>query len=292
VTQRDRIVMIVVACAVALGGFYMFALKPKRQEAADMGQQLEQATQRLDAARAQVANGQAAHAKYAANYSNVARLGKAVPTDDDVPSLVYQLDSTAKDSDVDFRSVKLTSGGGASQTPANSAQAAAATQDKAQNNAASQDGKDAGANAAAANSGATPPAGAAPAAPTQTATAGLPPGATVGQAGLNTMPFSFTFEGSFFKLSDFMTRLERYIKATHDDVDVRGRLLMIDGISLSASPKGFPNMKAAISAQAYLLPADQGLYNGASPTGPTAMTAEPATGSGGGAPVAPAAVTP
>jgi hypothetical protein len=288
VTQRDRIVLVVVACALALGAFYMLALKPKRQEAADLGQQLQQATARLDTARAQVAAGDTARVQYAANYSAVARLGKAVPTDDDVASLVYQLDSTAKDSGVDFRSVKLTSGAAATTAPANAAQAAASTQDNAQNKAASQDGKDAGANAAQSNGASA----STPAPATQTATAGLPPGAAVGEAGLNTMPFSFTFEGSFFKLSDFLTRLERYIKASRKSVDVRGRLLLIDGISLNAGTKGFPTMKAAISAQAYLLPADQGLYNGASPQGPSAMTAQPASGSGGGSAVAPAAVTP
>jgi hypothetical protein len=270
----------------------MLALKPKRQDSADLGKQLAQATARLDTARAQVAAGETARVKYATNYSAVARLGKAVPTDDDVPSLVYQLDSTAKDTGVDFRSVKLTSGSGGGPAPANAAQAAAATQDNAQNNAASQDGKDAGANASK-DSGAQPPANPAPAAPTQAATAGLPPGASVGPAGLSTMPFTFSFEGSFFKLSDFLTRLERYVKATRRSVGVRGRLLLVDGISLTAASGGFPSMKAAIAAQAYLLPAEQGLYNGASPQGPTAMTPAPSVSdNGGGSPVPAATVTP
>ena len=185
--------------------------------------------------------------------------------------------------------------------PTSAAQGAAATQDNAQNKAASQDGKDAGVNAAASN-GSQPPAAGAPAAgapaagapadPTQSATAALPPGATVGEAGLNTMPFTFTFEGSFFKLSSFLTKLERYISARRRSVDVRGRLLLVNGISLTAAAKGFPAMKASIAAQAYLLPIDQGLFDGASPTGPSAVTSEPVSDSGGAAPVAPAAVTP
>jgi hypothetical protein len=162
-----------------------------------------------------------------------------------VPSLVYQLDSTAKETGVDFRTVKLSSGSGAAAVPPTSAaQGAAATQDNAQNKAASQDGKDAGVNAAASN-GSQPPAAGAPAAgapaagapadPTQSATAALPPGATVGEAGLNTMPFTFTFQGSFFKLSSFLTKLERYISARRRSVDVRGRLLLVNGISLTAA---------------------------------------------------------
>jgi hypothetical protein len=178
--------------------------------------------------------------------------------------------------------------------PASSAQGAAATQDSSQNKAASQDGKDAGANAAAGSSS-QPPATAAPAAATQSATAALPPGATVGDAGLNTMPFTFTFEGSFFKLSEFLTKLEHYISARRQGVDVRGRLLLVNGISLNAATKGFPKMTASIAAQAYLLPVDQGLYDGASATGPSAVSPEPVSSTAaapGAPPVAPAAVTP
>src|SRR4029453_5945066 len=77
-----------------------------------------------------------------------------------------------------------------------------------------------------------------PAAPTQAATAALPPGAVVGPAGLSTMPFSFSFEGSFFLLADFFTRIDRYIKPRRSSVDVRGRLLLINGISLNAAGSG------------------------------------------------------
>jgi hypothetical protein len=292
VTQRDRIVVMVVIAVVALGGFWMLALKPKRKEATSLGQKVEQAQQRVDAAQAQVTAGEAARARYARNYATVARLGKAVPIDDDVPSLVYQLDSTAKESGVDFRKVKLSANAGAAAAPPTSAaQGAAATQDKAQDKAASQTGEDAGANAAASN-GSQPPAPGAPADPTQSATAALPPGATVGEAGLSTMPFNFTFEGSFFKLSDFLTKLESYISARRRSVDVRGRLLLVNGISLNAASKGFPTMTASIAAQAYLLPVDQGLFDGASPAGPSAVSPEPASDSGSAPPVAPATVTP
>jgi hypothetical protein len=294
VTQRDRIVMMVVIAVVALGGFWMFALKPQRKEAASLGQELAQAQQRVNTARTEVSAGDAARTRYANNYATVARLGKAVPVEDDVPSLIYQLDSTAKETGVDFRTVKLTSGAAAPASAPTAAQGAAATADASSNKAAAQTPQSAGAGAAPSNG--SPAAGSQPppvTAPTQAATAALPPGATVGQAGLSTMPFNFTFEGSFFKLTNFMTKLERYIKASKNNVDVRGRLLMINGFSLAAAPQGFPMMKASVSAQAYLLPVDQGLFNGASPTGPSAVTSEPAVSNAPGAPpVAPAAVTP
>jgi hypothetical protein len=107
------------------------------------------------------------------------------------------------------------------------------------------------------------------------------------------MPFSFTFDGNFFRLSTFLTRLERYISARRRAVDVRGRLLLINGISLTAATSGFPKMTAAIAAQAYLLPADQGLFNGATAQAPAAGAQQPTSSSGGSAsPAAPATVTP
>jgi type II secretory pathway pseudopilin PulG len=292
VTSRDRIVILVVAAAVALGAFWMLALKPKRQEASKLGKQLSTERQRLDTAKSDLQSGQAARSQFSLNYATVARLGKAVPIDDDVPSLVYQLDTTAESSGVDFRSVKLTSGGGtpgASSTTSGNATAAASDQagggqDKQQGDKSAQQGGDQAKPADGATE--TKPAQA-----TQAATAALPPGAVVGPAGLSTMPFSFTFEGSFFRLSDFLTRIERYITPRRQAVDVRGRLLLVNGISLTAAQTGFPKMKASISATAYLLPSGQGLFNGASPQGPDQpATAQPVSGSNPASPAAPATV--
>ena len=53
-------------------------------------------------------------------------------------------------------------------------------------------------------------------------------------------------------------------------------------------------MTASIAAQAYLLPVDQGLFDGASPSGPSAVTPErgATAATAAASPVAPAAVTP
>jgi hypothetical protein len=296
VTTRDRIVILVVAAVAGLAGFYFLALKPKRDEAAKLGRQVSEARDRLDQARSDLAASQAARSTFAANYATVARLGKAVPTDDDVPALVYQLDTTARASGVDFRSVKLTSGAGSPAPPAaNAARGAAASSDQANAQRQGQGSQQNGQQGGQQNGQQGAPQGSAPAAPTQAATAALPPGAVVGPAGLSTMPFSFSFEGSFFRLSDFLARVERYVAARRRRMDVQGRLLLINGISLTAAHSGFPRMKAAISATAYLLPANQGLFNGATPQGPaTPGPAQPAGATPAsavpGAPVAPATV--
>ena len=249
-TQRDRIVVSVLAALALLAAFWFLALAPKRKTAGDLGTKLASAQQQIDQANSSIAGYRAAKATYRSDYATVARLGKAVPTDDDVPSLVYQLESAAKRTGVDFRAVKV-GGSGAAATPA-------------------------------------PPAASAD--PTQAATATLPPGASVGSAGFPTMPFSFTFQGNFFHLSTFFDRLQRFIVAKRKTLLVSGRLLSVDAIALS-SAGAFPRMQATVSATAYLLPVDQGLTAGATPTTPATpgATGTPATTPASGAPPATAA---
>jgi Tfp pilus assembly protein PilO len=307
VTSRDRIVLVVVLAVAALGAFWMLALRPKRQEAAKLGHDLSAAQQKLDQARSDLQSGQAAKASYAANYSAVARLGKAVPSDDDVPSLVYQLDSTANSVGVDFRSVKVTSGGGTPTGSVSAAKAAAATSDKNSGGAngqqsgstsqgpanqspgsgsqSSSGSQPSGSSSSSSSSGnALTSSSSSPAPATQSATATLPPGAVVGQAGLSTMPFSFRFTGSFFRLSDFLSHLESYITPRNGAIDVSGRLLLINGIALNAADSGFPRMEASISATAYLVPPEQGMFNGATPQGPAGSGGSQSAGSSGSSP--------
>jgi hypothetical protein len=263
VTTRDRIALTVVIAAVLVGGFWFLVLGPQRSKASKLGSQLNKEQQRLTSAQSDVAQSRAARAEYSRNYATVARLGKAVPSSDDVPSLVYQLSSTAQATGVDFRTIKLqNASSGATAAPASATPAPAPSPGKGSTSSTPASG----------SSGSTPAAGSNGAAP---ASATLPPGAVVGPAGFPTMPFSFTFEGSFFRLSSFFSRLESQIQSARGKLSVRGRLLTIDGLSLTASGQGFPHMKAAVAATAYLLPADEGLTNGATPSTPPAGSSQP-----------------
>jgi type II secretory pathway pseudopilin PulG len=261
VTARDRTVLIVVGLLAAVAAFWLLALSPKRKEATDLGTQLTSAQQRLDTANAGAATAEAAKKRYNADYATVARLGKAVPVEDDVPSLVYQLEHTAHDHHIDFRSIELV---------ASSSSAPAAPSGPA---------------AAVASANGTAPAASAPA-----VTAALPPGATVGAAGFPTMPFSFAFNGSFFNMQKFLKSLDAFTTVDGKSIDVKGRLLTVDGIDLKAGPKGFPDVTAKVAVTAYLLPADEGLTAGATagtPSGTGAGSAQPAsttTSSPAGAP--------
>jgi hypothetical protein len=256
-TGRDRLMILVVLVAVIVGGGWFLVLSPQRDEAGKLAGQITSQRADRDAALVDLAAGLAAKRGYARDYATVARLGAAIPDDDNVASLLYQVEQAADASHVDFRSLKV--------------------------------GQASGAAAAAP---APPPAPTDPAAATQLTTATLPPGAAVGSAGFPTMPFSFEFTGSFFRLGDFMGRLQRFLVVRNRVLAVSGRFMTLDGIAFNAAPKGFPQIKTNVAATTYLVPPDQGLTNGATAAGPaTAVT--PDSSNTGGSAVAPAtAITP
>jgi type II secretory pathway pseudopilin PulG len=238
VTARDRIVVVIVAVVALMAGSWLLVIQPKRDQASKLADQINSTQSTLDAARSQVAAGLAAKRSFGRDYTSIAQLGEAVPSDDNVPSLIYQLQSAATAAGVDFRVLKLV-----------------------------------------ASTSATP------------APAALPPGAAVGPAGFPTLPFTFTFRGNFFHLSDFFARLEKFVIATNKRVSVSGRLMSLNAINLGADPTlGFPHIVATIAATTYLVPATQGVLNGATPSGPGTGTATQASAGGGAIRAAPAAI--
>lgn len=241
-SRRNSIVLIAVALAAAAGAYWMLVLTPKREEAAALSTQVSAKQAALAVAEADLASYESARGAYKRNYSKIARLGKAVPSDDDVRSLMVQINSAADGSKVDFRTISL---GGAGTAPAGVAGTPAAS--------------------GAASSLTTPP-----------------PGSTVvGSAGFSTMPFSFKFKGSFFNLGTFFNRLDKFVKVKNQGVDVTGRLLLLNTISLAPdAQKGFPLISAEVTANSYLLPPTQDVLAAAtaeSPTGAAPATTEPGT---------------
>jgi Type II secretion system (T2SS), protein M len=272
VTSRDRLIIMVVLVAAVLAGVWFVGVAPKRKEAADLSSQVDTAKQQLAEATQSVAQARSAKARYDSDYANLARLGKAVPKSDALPSLVYQLQSAAHDARIDFKALKL-AGSGTQAAPSAPAAASSAVAKS-----------DASASSSTGGSGSSTPStsGATPAPATQAASASLPPGAAVGSAGFPTMPFSFVFNGSFFDMERFLHEVQRFVRVDGKRVDVRGRLLSIDGFALSAGPNGFPSVRASISATAYILSPDDTATSGGSgstssassnSTAPTAQTA-------------------
>ena len=126
---------------------------------------------------------------------------------------------------------------------------------------------------------AAPVAGAAP------TTDAPPPGAvSVGSAGFSAMPFTFSFRGSFFNMSEFFSRLERFVDVRNSRMDVTGRLLRLESVVLKPDAEGFPSIRADIGASSYLRPSSEGLTAGATEKGPATATTAPATPAGGATP--------
>jgi Tfp pilus assembly protein PilO len=112
-TRTNKILLALVAVVGAGCAFYFLALGPKRDEVAKLDTEIAAKTAEVEQARTTLAEYERARATYKTNYETLARLGKAVPADDDVSSLLVQLESAADRSGVDFQKVELTSGGAA-----------------------------------------------------------------------------------------------------------------------------------------------------------------------------------
>jgi len=284
VTSRDRIVLAVVALAATLAAAWFVLLAPKRGEVARLDQQIAVEQQRLDSGRASAAQAVRAKATYRSDYAVVAGLGKAVPVDDQVPSLLDQLERAADGAKIDFRALKLSGTPAAAAAAPTSGVGAVAATGAQTKGADGQASKSSSASTATSSS-----SGAQPATATQAAASTLPPGATVGSAGFPTMPFVFSFEGSFASMRKFIGNVQRLVRVHGDAVQVGGRLMTIDGFALTAGRDGLPQVRATLTATTYLLPGDQGLTSGATPAGPAATPGAPSGGSSGGA--APATTT-
>jgi len=275
VTARDRIVLLVVAAVALVAGSWMLLIQPKRAQASRLGTQVQALQTQLSTARAEVAKGVAARSEFASDYTQLARLGEALPQDDNVPSLIYQVQSAASAAHVDFRSLQMVPASGTPTTPAPSTPAGGAAA--------------AGSSSSGSSSSS---AGSAAGTPGASATGTLPPGAALGPAGFPTEQFTFEFTGDFFHLSDFFARLQRFVVAHNNTITVSGRLMTINAISLGAGPKGFPQITANVSATTYMAPASTGLLNGATPSGPAgAPGTAGGSSSSSGAPAA-ATITP
>lgn len=109
-TRSNQILLSVVALGAAIAAFYFFALKPKRAEVATLDANIAAQEAEIEQARLTLAGYEDAKASYKRNYATLARLGKAVPADDDVQSMLIQLESTADRSGVSFEKIEMSSG--------------------------------------------------------------------------------------------------------------------------------------------------------------------------------------
>jgi Tfp pilus assembly protein PilO len=118
-TGRDRIVIVVLAALAVVAGAWLLVLAPEREKASKLGTEVSTAQSQLATAEGQVNAARTAEAGYPAAYTSLVSLGKAVPTSQEVPSLIVQLAQASGEKQVEFTSI--TSGGAAAGSSASTA---------------------------------------------------------------------------------------------------------------------------------------------------------------------------
>jgi Tfp pilus assembly protein PilO len=109
-------------------------------------------------------------------------------------------------------------------------------------------------------------------APAATAASGpVTPGA-VNLGSFSAMPFNFSFTGRFENLSEFISRLERFVGVDGDHITVNGRLLRVDGLALHPAETGWPGLQIDVAASSYLVPAEQSLTGGGTAEAPASTS--------------------
>jgi hypothetical protein len=255
----DRAIILSLGLLALLVGFYMLMLKPKRDEASKLSDQVEQLQSEITAQEETAAFAEQARAEFPKQYGRMVVLGKAAPDAADSASMLVQLNSISDDADVEFQGVTLAEGGAATAAPAAPAPAPAPP-----------------AEGGAAPAETTPAAATTPAPATEEAAASLPIGATVGPAGLPILPYSLAFKGGFFAVGDFIGGVDELVHMQNGQVAVDGRLMTIDGFALEGGlPGSNPDLVGAVLVTTYATPAGQGVTLGASPTAPAPATSGP-----------------
>jgi Tfp pilus assembly protein PilO len=285
ITARDRKIILTLIPLILVVGYWFMVLAPKRAESQKVSQQLTQAQESRDTAQQQVTQLNGAKSTFPSDYATVVRLGKAVPTTLDMPSLLVQLDRAARGTGIeidDFKpgtaadaasgasagvSSSTTStppGGGGNPAAPGAAPAqgfpAKQAQKAGQGVQQANDTNQANADKTAAT-GAQAPAG----------------GASTGSPGLVAVPLTFTTTGSYFGLADFLHRMKRFVRVVNDQIVVRGRLMTIESFSFEKTGPDTTLLKADVTATIYLSPADQGATAGASAQGPGTASGASAT---------------
>jgi Tfp pilus assembly protein PilO len=285
ITARDRKIILILLPLVVLAGYWFMVLAPKRAQSDKVAQELSKAQGARDTAEQQVAQLNTAKASFASDYATVIRLGKAVPTTVDMPSLLVQLDRAARGTGIAINDLKPGTVADASGSSAGAATAPSASAPGGGNNPAApgapaaqsfpgKQAQKAGTGVTQANNTNQAQANKANAPADPTAGPGT---ATAAPPGLQSVPLTFTMDGSFFSLADFFHRMKRFVRVVNDQIVVRGRLLTIESFDFKkseASAGGSSKvLRANVTATIYLSPPSQGATAGASASGPAAAPA-------------------
>ena len=105
--DRDKKLLMGIVPVILIVAYWMLFLSPKRDEASKVGKDLSTAQQKRDEAVSRAGQLTQAKESYASDYETVVRLGKAIPTSVDMPSLLIQLDRASRGTGIDFTKIKV-----------------------------------------------------------------------------------------------------------------------------------------------------------------------------------------
>jgi Tfp pilus assembly protein PilO len=284
----DRGIIFGIALAGLTIAFYLLVLGPKRDQASELGSQIDDLNASISQQQQVADFAEQARREFPRYYGRVVLLGKAVPARADTASMLVQLNSVADRSKIKLNSISLTGGGssdGASSTTSATPPSTSSASPASPSSSTSTTGSTSSGSTSPSSSTAAAPTISSPAPATEASAASQPLGAVVGAAGLPTLPYSLGFQGTFFDVADFIGGIDGLVTPQDHGARVssNGRLFTIDGFSLQGgAPGSSSKLDANFVVTTYVTPEDQGLTGGASPNGPaptspTGPQAQPAS---------------
>lgn len=303
-TDRDRKLLAIFAVVILLGGYWFLVLGKKRSAVAEAEQSKISAQRALDDAKNAAQVGKREKKRYPVSYSRVVRLGKAIPEQSDLASLIVQVSDISDETGVRFQSLMISDGaseagaggtgatgvattcgeggatvstgatGDATVGPTGTTGTTGTTGPTQANTGVGQAINNA--NAAAGDASTSASRAATADQEQKCATAPTLTDLAAASAGLRLSSFKFKFKGNFFNLHEVIHRLMGMVETRSGKVRVAGRLLQINKVNMTSS--SFPDLEADVDMTGYMLPEVTSLTAGATPSGPAgAPTSNPTT---------------
>lgn len=126
-TLRDRLVLTGVIVLAVIGAAWVLMVSPERKQAHEVAGQVAAAESALASAETKLNTARQAQARYASAYASIVSLGKAVPTSQEIPALIFQLSQASSQKNVDLQSIAIGATAGGSSSAASAAATAAST---------------------------------------------------------------------------------------------------------------------------------------------------------------------
>jgi type IV pilus assembly protein PilO len=80
----------------------------------------------------------------------------------------------------------------------------------------------------------------------------ITPQVATAEGAFQRIPISLSFDGSFYELSDFLFRLRTLVGVRSSELHATGRLFAVSTVGFEESPRGFPDLSATLTVDAFV----------------------------------------